>query len=108
MLRTAEADIAGGLIVTGLVEEDWNAPETRAVMERYLVGACVDAETRLRVTNLVRDATASDLGGYLGVLAIHAEGSLEAQKLTVLMNTDLEPYKAYARPLAGISGDGGR
>jgi len=98
----AVQDIAGGLTVTGPVEEDWNAPDTRAVMERYLVGAGVDAETRLRAINLVRDLTASDLGGYLEVLAIHAEGSLEAQKLTVLMDTDLEPYKAFARRLAGI------
>jgi len=104
----AVQDIAGGLTVTGPVEDDWNAPETRAAMERYLVGAGVDAETRLRAMNLVRDLTASDLGGYLEVLAIHAEGSLEAQKLTVLMDTDLEPYKAYARRLAGISSDGGR
>src|SRR3990170_1351783 len=102
----AVQDIAGGLTVTGPVEDDWNAPETRAAMERYLVGAGVDAETRLRAMNLVRDLTASDLGGYLEVLAIHAEGSLEAQKLTVLMDTDLEPYKAYARRLAGIAGDG--
>jgi 4-hydroxybutyryl-CoA dehydratase/vinylacetyl-CoA-Delta-isomerase len=71
------------------------------------VGAGVDAETRLRALNLVRDLTASDLGGYLEVLAIHAEGSLEAQKLTVLMDADFEPYKAYARRLAGIDrGDG--
>ncbi len=37
------------------------------------------------------------------MLAIHAEGSLEAQKLTGLMDADLAPYKAYARRLAGIA-----
>jgi len=104
----AVQDIAGGLTVTGPVEDDWNAPETRAAMERYLVGAGVDAETRLRAMNLVRDLTASDLGGYLEVLAIHAEGSLEAQKLTVLMDMELEPYKDFARRLAGINADGER
>ena len=89
------------------MEEDWNAPETRAAMERYLVGA-VGAEERLRAMNLVRDMTASDLGGYLEVLAIHAEGSLEAQKLTILADVDLEPYRAYARRLAGIPAAPGR
>ena len=103
----AVQDIAGGLVVTAPVEEDWNAPETRAVMERYLVGA-VGAEERLRAMNLVRDMTASDLGGYLEVLAIHAEGSLEAQKLTILADVDLEPYRAYARRLAGIPEAPGR
>ncbi|MDR7450815.1 MAG: 4-hydroxyphenylacetate 3-hydroxylase N-terminal domain-containing protein, partial [Armatimonadota bacterium] len=92
----AVQDIAGGLVVTAPVEEDWNAPETRAVMERYLVGT-VGAEERLRAMNLVRDLTASDLGGYLEVLAIHAEGSLEAQKLTILGDADLERYKRFAR-----------
>lgn len=98
----AVQDIAGGIVVTGPVEEDWNNPLTRPAMERYLVGAGIDAEARLRAINLVRDLTASDLGGYLEVLAIHAEGSLEAQKLTILMDADLEPYKAYARRIAGI------
>lgn len=99
----AVQDIAGGLVVTAPVEDDWNAPETRAVMDRYLVGAGIGAEARLRAMNLVRDVTASDLGGYLEVLAIHAEGSLEAQKLTILMDVDLEPYKAFARRIAGIT-----
>lgn len=97
----AVQDIAGGLVVTAPMEEDWREPATRAAMERYLVGT-VGAEERLRAMNLVRDLTASDLGGYLEVLAIHAEGSLEAQKLTVLMDTDLDAYKAYARRAAGI------
>ncbi len=102
-VRTVQ-DIAGGLVVTAPMEDDWQSLETRPAMERYLVGATGDAEARLRAVNLVRDLTASDLGGYLEVLAIHAEGSLETQKLTVLMDANLEPYKAYARAIAGIGG----
>jgi len=97
-------DIAGGLVVTAPMEEDWQNPETRADMERYLGGAGATAEQRLRAINLVRDITASDLGGYLELLAIHAEGSLETQKLTILMDADLTPYYDYARQLAGITG----
>ena len=96
-------DIAGGLVVTAPMEEDWKNPETRRDMERYLVGsASATSEERLRAMNLVRDITASDLGGYLEILALHAEGSLETQKLTILMDTDLTPYSAYAKRLAGI------
>jgi aromatic ring hydroxylase len=106
LVRTVQ-DIAGGLIVTAPMAEDWAHPEIRRDMERFLgTGARASAEARLRAVNLVRDITASDHGGYLEVLAIHAEGSLEAQKLTILMDTDLEPYKAYARRLASIAGDG--
>lgn len=96
-------DIAGGLVVTGPMEDDWLNPQTRPDLEAVLVGSArAGAEARLRAFNLVRDLTASDFGGYLEVLAIHAEGSLEAQKLAILTDTDLEPYKAYARRLAGI------
>jgi 4-hydroxybutyryl-CoA dehydratase/vinylacetyl-CoA-Delta-isomerase len=107
MVRAVQ-DIAGGLVVTAPMEEDWQNPETRRDMERYFAGSGgVGAEDRLRATNLVRDLTASDLGGYLEVLAIHAEGSLETQKLTVLMDADLEPYKAYAKRVAGIEAEAG-
>jgi aromatic ring hydroxylase len=97
-------DLAGGLVVTGPAEEDWAAAEVRALIEPYLGGrAAVGAEDRLRVINLIRDLVASDLGGYLEVLAIHAEGSLETQKLTVLMDYDLTPLKQAAARAAGVS-----
>ncbi|MDR7482907.1 MAG: 4-hydroxyphenylacetate 3-hydroxylase N-terminal domain-containing protein [Armatimonadota bacterium] len=103
MVRLVQ-DIAGGLVVTGPTEEDWQHPQTRRDLDAFLAGSPqATAEQRLRALNLVRDVTASDFGGYLEVLAIHAEGSLEAQKLTILMDVDLEPYKAYARRLAGIA-----
>jgi len=35
------------------------------------------------------------------VLAIHAEGSLEAEKLTILREYDQERVKRYARWIAG-------
>jgi aromatic ring hydroxylase len=102
MVRALQ-DITGGLVVTGPGEDDWRNPELRSELESLLVGSArANAEQRLRAMNLVRDVTASDFGGYLEVLAIHAEGSLETQKLTVLMDIDLDPYKAYARRLAGI------
>ncbi len=103
MVRAVQ-DIAGGLVVTAPVEEDWLNPETRPDLERFFTGSSAgSAEERLRAANLIRDLTASDLGGYLEVLAIHAEGSLESQKLTVLMDADLEAHKSYARRVAGIA-----
>jgi aromatic ring hydroxylase len=96
-------DIAGGIVVTAPMEADWNNPETHGDIEKYLGGsASATSEDRLRAINLVRDITASDLGGYLEILAIHAEGSLETQKLTILMDADLAPFREYAKRLAGI------
>jgi aromatic ring hydroxylase len=101
-------DIAGGIVVTGPSEEDWRVPGVRHLMEPYLQGrAGWDGEQRLRLMNLIRDLCASDLGGYLEVLAIHAEGSLETQKLTVLMDYDVGQAAAYAAKAAGLHAPAG-
>ena len=96
-------DLTGGLLVTGPSEADWANPDTRGYLERYLGGARgVSAEDRLRAINLVSDLTTGDFGGYQAVLAIHAEGSLEAEKITILREYDAAPAKAYAKWVAGI------
>ncbi|MBI3454566.1 MAG: gamma-aminobutyrate dehydratase [Candidatus Rokubacteria bacterium] len=90
-------DIAGGLLVTGPAEEDLAAPETKAYVERYLGGKKgFGATNRLKVMNLIRDLLTSDFGGYNEVLSIHAEGSLEAQKLTILREFDATKARAFA------------
>ncbi|HLW46724.1 MAG TPA: 4-hydroxyphenylacetate 3-hydroxylase N-terminal domain-containing protein [bacterium] len=97
-------DLAGGLLVTGPMQEDWETPAVRRLFEGALGGReGIRAEDRLRVINLLRDLVASDLGGYLEVLAIHAEGSLETQKLTVLQDADIERVKRLAAAAAGVN-----
>lgn len=96
-------DIAGGLLVTGPAQEDLASAELGPLLRRYLGGKLgVDTEARLRALNLAADLTASDFGGYQEVLAVHAEGSIEAEKLTILRNYDHASAKSYARSLAGI------
>ena len=87
-------ECAGGLLVTGPGDEDWESSEVRPVLEKYLAGA-VPAEERLRMMHLISDITARDFGGYHAVLALHAEGSVEAEKLQVLRAYD--PARALAR-----------
>jgi aromatic ring hydroxylase len=77
-------DIAGGLLVTGPGAEDMENPDLRPILERYYGGRDgVSARDRLAALNFVKDLTSSDYGGYQEVLAIHAEGSLEAEKLMI-------------------------
>jgi aromatic ring hydroxylase len=52
--------------------------------------------------NLISDLVARDFGGYQAVLAGHAEGSLEAEKMMVLRSYDSGRARAYARALAGL------
>ena len=100
-------DLTGGLLVTGPGEEDLKNPETGKYIDHYLGGrAGVSGEERLRTINLISDLTTSEFGGYQAVLAIHAEGSLEAEKLTILREYDQERVKRYARWIAGQRANG--
>lgn len=96
-------DIAGGLVVTGPAEEDLQNPQTRPYIERFLGGKKgVETTDRLKAFNLVRDLTASAFGGYNELLAIHAEGSLETQKITIFRDYDIERCKQLAREAIGL------
>jgi aromatic ring hydroxylase len=95
-------DIAGGLLVTGPAEEDVKNPETAGYISKYLGGKKgIPTEDRLKLFNLIRDLTTSDIGGYNEILSIHAEGSLEAQKLTIAMEYDTKPSVEYVKGLIG-------
>jgi aromatic ring hydroxylase len=99
-------DISGGLLVTYPSVEDLAHPEYGPALQRYLEAAPgVSGEDRLRVLSLASDLTAGDFGGYQAVLAIHAEGSIEAEKLTILAQYDRAAATQYATWLAGLSDD---
>lgn len=96
-------DLAGGLLVTGPHESDLANEETGPALRRYLGGrAGVDGEARLRAINLIRDLTASDFGGYNEILTIHAEGSLQAQQITIARDYDMAPARRFAEEVAGL------
>lgn len=96
-------DVSGGLLVTGPSVEDWRSEAIGPYIRKYLGGKKgVPTEHRLRMLNLISDLTASDFGGYQEVLAVHAEGSLEAEKIQTYREYDFETAAAYARELAGI------
>ena len=89
-------DCAGGLLVTGPGGADWANPEVRAVLEKFYA-AKAPAEERLRLMNTISDLTARDFGGYHAVLAVHAEGSIEAEKLQIYRAYEPGRALAYAR-----------
>jgi 4-hydroxybutyryl-CoA dehydratase/vinylacetyl-CoA-Delta-isomerase len=97
-------DISGGILVTAPGEDDLRNPETRPFIDKYLGGkAGVSAAARLRVLNMISELTASDFGGYQAVLAIHAEGSIEAEKLTIHREYDFRHSLDLATYIAGLS-----
>jgi 4-hydroxybutyryl-CoA dehydratase/vinylacetyl-CoA-Delta-isomerase len=92
-------DIAGGIVATCPSGKDFKNPETHDLLDKYLGGKeGIPTENRLRMAKLIRDLTSS----YEDVLTIHAEGSLEAQKLSITVLADFERYKAAAMRAARI------
>ncbi len=96
-------EIAGGATVTGPSSRDYENPETRDDIERYF-GAVegLPTEHRLRTFKLIRDMTASEYAGNWFLATLHGEGSLEAQRLSMYRQYDIERCVELARQAAGI------
>jgi aromatic ring hydroxylase len=94
-------ECAGGLLVTGPGGDDWDAPEVRPVLEKYF-GAAAPAAERLAMMKMIADLTVGDFGGYQQVLAVHAEGSIEAEKMQILREYDATRATNRARWLARL------
>jgi len=93
-------DLAGGSLVTGPGAEDLSSAETAPYYEKYYAGrAGVTGRERLRALSLVRNLVASEFAAYQEVLAVHAEGSLEAEKQMVLRSYNPKPALEYVRRL---------
>jgi len=99
--QSGPQSIPGGLLVTGPGCADWASGEVRPYLEKYFAAAAPAAE-RLALLNLAGELLAGDYAGYQGVLALHAEGSLEAEKLVLYRSYDPKPAVALARRLAGL------
>jgi aromatic ring hydroxylase len=94
-------ECSGALLVTGPGGDDWDSPEVRPVLEKYF-GAAASASERLAMMNMISDLTVRDFGGYQTILAVHAEGSIEAEKMQILREYDPSRAVGRARWLARL------
>jgi len=95
-------DIAGGSLVTGPGAEDLTNEETAKYYNKYYAGHNVTGEDRLKALTFVKNLVASEFGAYQEVLAVHAEGSLEAEKQMVARSYDSAKAVALMKRLAGL------
>lgn len=94
---------AGGLVVTAPAVTDLRNPVTKPLIDKYLAGAPgYSGIDRMRVMKLVKDLTASEYAGLANVAAIHAEGSLEAQRMSILRESNIEELVDYAKKVCGF------
>jgi len=96
-------DIAGGLLATAPYHKDWENEVTGPYLNYYLGGVeGVSGDQRIKAINLIRDIAVSGFGGYQEILSIHAEGSLAAQRITILREYDLTMCVELAKRAAQI------
>ncbi len=91
-------DIAGGIPATMPSLKDWQNPAIRPYMEKYLAGdAKYPTDDRIQALHKVL-AWGSPRNA---IAAIHAEGSLASQLLTIYQQADWDLYKAAAKHSMG-------
>jgi 4-hydroxybutyryl-CoA dehydratase/vinylacetyl-CoA-Delta-isomerase len=98
-------DIAGGAVVTAPSMSDFDNPELRPLLEKYMgTGPGISGEYRSKLFHAIRDLTADALGGWHHVTNLQSGGGLFAQKLVTRKNYDIERARALALKAAGLSG----
>jgi 4-hydroxybutyryl-CoA dehydratase/vinylacetyl-CoA-Delta-isomerase len=94
-------DIGGGLTTTVPSFRDWQNPELKPFIDKYLAAKDgVSTEDRLRILRLIKDIT----GNHMQVDTIHGEGSMAAQEMFLYTSADWKKLQAAARRAANMDG----
>ncbi|MFX1566428.1 MAG: 4-hydroxyphenylacetate 3-hydroxylase C-terminal domain-containing protein, partial [Promethearchaeota archaeon] len=99
-------DIAGGLFVTCPSAKELQNPETRSIIEKYLVGVeDVSTLNRIKMLRLIENLTMGRAAvGYL-TESMHGAGSPQAQRIMIGRLANLQDKKALAKHLAQVQDD---
>lgn len=98
------ADIAGGLPATLPPEGDFLNPETRDLLNKYIMrNPAISAENVHRCFRLCSDMLCSAHAGVAQVAGIHGGGSPIMEKIAIMGMYDIEAKKKIAKRLAGIT-----
>ncbi|MFW5747314.1 MAG: 4-hydroxyphenylacetate 3-hydroxylase family protein [bacterium] len=96
-------DIAGGLMVTMPGAGEFENPETRDIMAKYLKGSGDgSAENRFKILRLIENLTLGRAAvGYL-TESLHGAGSPQAQRIMITRLSNMEGKKDMAKRIARI------
>ncbi len=96
-------ELAGGIVTTMPIENEYVNEKTKPLMEKYLKGKeGVSVEDRIKIMYLIQEFTASNFSGYLMSSAICAGGTPETNRVEVFRNYDLKEMVKYAKALCNI------
>ena len=100
--RLAE-DIAGGLMVTQPSQLDFDNPELRPYIDKYLKGIDgVSTEDRMRILRLIENMTLGAAAVGYRTESMHGAGSPQAQRVMIARQANVEHKKECAKKIAGI------
>ncbi len=101
------ADIAGGMPATLPREADWMNPETRPLIEKYMMrNPNVSIENIHRAFRWVQAMSCSELAGVMQYAGVHGGGSPRMEQIAIMGAYDIEKTKNIAKRLAGIPVEG--
>ncbi len=95
-------DVSGGLLSTAPTYADFSNPEIGGFIDKYLGGvAGATAEQRLRMLQFIRRILCQEIE----VLAVQGEGSFQAQRMTIYLESrdEIQRYKSMVEKEAGIT-----
>jgi 4-hydroxybutyryl-CoA dehydratase/vinylacetyl-CoA-Delta-isomerase len=96
-------DIGGGIIGTTPDKKDWDNPEIHDYLEHYLGGSeKYSTLERMKMIHETMRQVVSHESAFHELITVHAEGSMEAQKMMILNEAPLDRYEKLAKRRAGI------
>ena len=102
LARLAE-DIAGGLMVTMPSQADYNNPELKPFIDKYLRGVNeIPTEYRMRVLRLIENLTLGTAAVGYRTESMHGAGSPQAQRIMISRQGKIAEKKELAKRIAGI------
>ena len=100
--RLAE-DLAGGLMVTMPSEKDFDNPDTKKYIEKYLQGVeGVPFRDRMKVMRLIENLTLGTGAVAYRTESMHGAGSPQAQRIMIARQANISQKKDFAKKIAQI------
>ncbi len=102
-LARLATDIAGGLVATLPSQKDYENPETKKYMEKYLRGKS-DKETmnRMKILRLIENLTIGTGANFYLCESVHGAGSPMAQMLMINRLENIEEKEKAAEDIADV------